>query len=150
MVSFKSRWMDWTPETSRKGTDNADKSTSVSPVSAVSKDSAPESPDLTDVIPVRDGTLLQRLAYEVRDKRLIADCRSKAVELQIWLTEHCDEHMVTEPFGMPEWIMAMVEFDIVERGQLRAVLHHTGCIHDHGECPDTAPLVCSACENLDG
>jgi hypothetical protein len=142
--------MEWTPETPRKGTDNADKSTSVSAVSAVSKDSAPETPDLTDVIPVREGTPLQQLAYEARDKRLIAECRSKAVEVQTWLTAHVDEHMTTEPLGMPEWISGLAEFDMAERGQLRGVFRYTSCIHDSGQCPGDAPVVCTACEDHDG
>ena len=146
MVNFKSRWLDWEPETPNYRTDNADKSPSVSAVSSVSKDSAPETPDLTDLIPVRNGTFLQRLAYQIRDERLIARCRSKAVELQTWLTARFDEHMTTEPLGTPEWISALAEFDMVERGQLRGVFHYAGCIHDGGRCPDDVPVVCTACE----
>lgn len=99
--------------------------------------------------PKRDGSPLQRLAYQIRDKRLIAECRSKAVGLQTWLMVHCDEHMATEPFGMPEWISALAEFDIIERGHLRAVFHYSGCIHDSGQCPDDAPVNCTACEGHD-
>ena len=55
---------------------------SVSISTSLPKDSAPESTDLTDVIPARDGTPLEQLAYEVRDKKLISERRTKAVELQ--------------------------------------------------------------------
>ena len=81
MVSFKSRWLDWKPEIPNYRTDNADKSPSVSAVSSIPKDSAPESTDLTEVIPARDGTPLEQLAYEVRDKKLISERRTKAVEI---------------------------------------------------------------------
>ncbi len=65
--------------------------------------------------PKRDGTPLQWIAYEARDKRFIAHLRARLVGLQTWLTVHCDEHRTTEPFGMPEWISALAEFDFVER-----------------------------------
>ncbi len=146
MDNFKSRWLDWEPETPNYRTDSTDKSPSVSIVSAVSKDSSPETPDLTDMIPARDGTPLQRLAYKARDNQLIAECRGKAVELQAWLAAHCDEHMKTEPLGLPEWISALAEFDVIERGRLRNVLHYVGCIHDRGLCPKDAPVSCAACE----
>jgi hypothetical protein len=104
--------------------------------------------DLLTVLgqPKRDGSPLQRFAYQIREKRLIAECRDKAVELQTWLTTHCDEHMATEPFGMPEWISTLAGFDIVERGHLRGVFHYAGCIHQGGHCPDDAPVDCSGCE----
>ncbi|MDA1280775.1 MAG: hypothetical protein O3B95_12200 [Chloroflexi bacterium] len=51
--------------------------------------------------PKRDGTPLQRLAYEARDKRLISERRAKAVELQTFLSDHVDEHMNTEPTVCP-------------------------------------------------
>ena len=108
-------------------------------------------PELIETLtPKRDGTPLQRLAYEARDKRLIVECRSKAIEVQAWLTTHFEEHMTTEPLGMPEWISALAEFDIVERGQLRGVFHYASCIHDSDQCPDDAPVVCTACEGHDG
>jgi hypothetical protein len=147
MVNFKSRWLDWEPEIPNYRTDNADKSPSVSAVSAIAKDSAPESTDLTDVIPARDGTPLEQLAYEVRDKKLILERRTKAVELQTFLSDHVDEHMNTEPFGLPKWISAIEEFNVVERGHLREVFHYTGCIHDSGRCPDDAQVVCTTCED---
>ena len=115
---------------------------------SLSKDISPEQPDLTGVIPVRNGSPLEQLAYEVRDTRLIAVCRGKAVELQTWLVARFDEHMTTE-LGLPEWISTLAEFDIVERGQLRGVFHYAGCIHDSGSCPDDAPVYCSACEGKD-
>ena len=104
-----------------------------------------ENPDLTDVIPRRDGTALERLAYEIRDTRLIAQCRAKAVELQAWLTAHCDEHMKSDYPGLPEWIANMAEFDVIERGQLRELFGFTGCIHDTGSCPVEAPVNCDGC-----
>jgi hypothetical protein len=119
---------------------------SVGFVSAIVGHISSETPDLTDVIPKRDGTALERLAYEVRDARLIAECRAKAVEVQAWLTTHCDEHMKTEPFGLPEWAGVMAEFDVIERGHLRNVFHYVGCIHDSGSCPVEAPVNCTACE----
>ena len=94
--------------------------------------------------------LLDRLSYKARDKRLIVECRKKAAELQAWLTAHCDEHMNTEPVGMPEWISALAEFDIVERGQLSGRFSLRKLLHDNGQCPDDAPVVCSACEGRDG
>lgn len=99
------------------------------------------------LIPKRDGTPLQRLAYEVRDKKLISERRTNAVELQTFLSDHVDEHMNTEPFGLPEWISAIEEFNVVERGHLREVFHYTGCIHDSGRCPDDAQVVCTTCED---
>ena len=104
-------------------------------------------PELIETLTAkRDGTVLQRKAYEARDTRLVAECRNKAVELQAWPTAHFEEHMTTEPLGMPEWISALAEFDMVERGQLRGVFHHVGCIHDGGQCPSDAPVACTACE----
>ena len=147
MGNFKSRWLDWEPEIPNYRTDNADKSPSVSAVSSIPKDSAPESTDLTDVIPARDGTPLEQLAYEVRDKKLISERRTKAVELQTFLSDNVDEHMNTEPFGLPKWISAIEEFNVVERGHLREVFHYTGCIHDSGRCPDDAQVVCTTCED---
>jgi hypothetical protein len=149
MDSFKSRWLDWEPETPNYRTDNADKSPSVSAVTAVSKDSATETPDLTVVIPISDGMPPQRLAYQARDNRLMGECRGKAVKLQAWLADHTDEHMRTEPFGMPEWISAMAEFDYVERNQLRSRFQFQGCIHGDKSCPDDAPVNCTACEGYD-
>jgi hypothetical protein len=107
-------------------------------------------PELIETLtPKRDGTPLQQLAYKARDKRLIAECRSKAVEVQTWLTAHVDEHMMTEPLGMPEWASAMTEFDFIERGQLRNTFHYQGCIHGDESCPDEAPVNCTACEGRD-
>ena len=153
MVSFKSRWMDWEPETPKYGTAKTDKRGGKGAfggfVSSIVGDISPETPDLTGVIPVREGTLLQRLAYEARDKRLIAECRSKAVELQAWLAARFDRHMKTD-LGLPEWLSALIDFDIVERGHLRGIFRYPGCIHYGGQCPDDAPVVCSACEGHDG
>jgi hypothetical protein len=153
VVSFKSRWMDWEPETPKYETDKTDKRGGKGAfggfVSSIVGDISPETADLTDVIPVREGTPLQRLAYEARDKQLFVECRSRAVELQAWLTAHFDEHMTTEPLGMPEWISAMAEFDIVERGQLRGVFHYQGCIHGGEGCPHEVPVNCTACEGRD-
>jgi hypothetical protein len=102
--------------------------------------------DLIELLtPKRDGTDLQQLAYEVRDARLVAECRGKAVELQTWLTGHLDEHMATE-FGSPKWISTLAQFNCIERGRLRNVLHYDGCIHDGGSCPTEAPSNCCACE----
>ena len=173
MVEFVARWgvtgsadsatsKDVSPppkksNTPNSATDNADSAVQtdsiVSAVSSTSGHIPPESeiqnPDLTDVIPRRDGSDLERLAYEVRDTRLIAQCRDKAVELQGWLTDNCDEHMATEPFGSPKWVAALAEFLVIEDGQLRNVLHFEGCIHDRGFCPTEAPVSCSACEDHD-
>lgn len=104
-------------------------------------------PELIETLTAkRDGTVLQRRAYEARDTRLIAECRGKAATLQAWLMTNFDEHMATEPVGLPKWISALAEFGIVERGQLRNVFHYVGCIHDSGSCPDEAPVCCTACE----
>jgi hypothetical protein len=100
--------------------------------------------------PESDRKSVQQLVHETRNKRLAAECRSKAVKLQAWLTDHTDEHMRTEPFGMPEWISAMAEFDYVERNQLRHRFQYQGCIHDEGSCPVEAPVSCTACEAHDG
>ena len=105
-----------------------------------------DEPDLTDVIPDRNGTDLQRLAYDVRDARLIAECRATAIELPTWLPEHLDEHMKTEPIGLPTWINALAQFGLIERGRLRNVLHYVGCIHETGWCRAEAPVCCTACE----
>ena len=172
MVEFVARWgvtgsadsatsKDVSPppkksNTPNSATDNADSAVQtdsiVSAVSSTSGHIPPESeiqnPDLTDVIPRRDGSDLERLAYEVRDTRLIAQCRGKAVELQGWLTDNCDEHMDTEPFGSPEWIASMAEFGVVETS-LRSVFYFEGCIHDEGSCPIEAPANCSTCEGRD-
>ena len=159
MTSLEDRWSDWTPgtpvsesNTPKNRTDKTDKIPIPPPSDpfdgSLSKDISPEQPDLTGVIPVRNGSPLEQLAYEVRDTRLIAECRGKAVELQTWLVARFDEHMTTE-LGLPEWISTLAEFDIVERGQLRGVFHYAGCIHDSGSCPDDAPVCCSACEGKD-
>ena len=96
-----------------------------------------------------NGTHIQQLVRESRSKRLLEECRSKAVNLQVWLTDHTVEHMRTEPFGMPEWISAMAEFDYVERNQLRRRFQYQGCIHGDKGCPDEAPVNCTACEGRD-
>lgn len=104
-------------------------------------------PELIELLtPKRDGTDLQRLAYDVRDARLIAQCRAKSVELQGWLTAHLDEHLTTYPLGLPEWVGVMADFDVVEGSRLRSVLGYIGCIHDNGSCPAEAPVNCGACE----
>ena len=77
----------------------------------------------------------------------VDECRSKAVALQTWLSVHVDEHMSAEPFGMPEWVSALVEFDFVERRQLRDVFQYVGCFHEIGRCPEDAPVNCTACED---
>ena len=108
-------------------------------------------PDLIETLTSkRDGTPLQRIAYEAQDKRPVADLWAKFVELQTWLTVHCDEHMTAEPFGMPEWISALMEFDFVERGQLPGIFHYAGWFHDGGQCPDDVPVCRTACEGHDG
>ena len=158
MPEFKSKW--WTPETTtsesntpKDGTDKTDKRAFVGNVSAFPKDIPSESPDpepdLMGVIPRRDGSDLERLAYEVRDTRLIAKCRGKAVELQGWLTAHFDEHMATYPFGLPEWISTLIEFNFVERDQLRSAYRYQGCIHGDNGCPDEVPVNCGTCEGRD-
>lgn len=179
MGNFTNRWSDWTPETDdskeipsdtpdviltghggkadsqesntpRYATDKTDRRAFDGSVGSIGKGIPPEPPDLPDVVPSRDGTQLAQLAYEVRDARLIAECRSKAVELQVWLATHFDRHMGSEPFGLPEWISALAEFNVIERGHLRGVFHYAGCIHEHGSCPDEAPVCCTACEGNDG
>jgi len=106
--------------------------------------------DLIELLtPSRNGTELQQLAYDVRDARLIAECRARAVELQAWLTAHADEHLKTVPLGLPEWVGVMVEFNVIERGQLRNVFHYEGCIHGDKGCPQEAPVNCTACEGHD-
>jgi len=97
----------------------------------------------------RAGTPIRQLVHETQSKRFVAECRSKAVKLLAWLTDHTDEHMRTEPFGMPEWISAMAEFDYVERNQLRRRFQYQGCIHGDEGCPDEAPVNCTACEGRD-
>jgi hypothetical protein len=107
-------------------------------------------PELIELLtPSRDGTDLQRLAYDIRETQLVAMCRAKAVELQVWLTAHFDEHMSTDPLGLPEWMSSLAEFLVIDRGQLRNVFHYVGCIHDSGSCPDDAPVNCTACESHD-
>jgi hypothetical protein len=96
-----------------------------------------------------DKSSVQQVVHETQSKRLVAECRSKAVKLQTWLTDHTDEHMRTEPFGMPEWISALAEFDYVERNQLRRRFQFQGCIHGGKSCPDEAPVSCTACEGHD-
>ena len=108
-------------------------------------------PELIELLtPRRDGTDLQRLAYDVRDVRLIAQCRTKAVAIQQWLTDHFDEHMDTDPPGSPDWIAGMVEFNFIERDQLRSAYRYQGCIHGNKRCPGEVPVNCTACEGRDG
>lgn len=102
------------------------------------------------LIPKRDGTPLQRIAYEARDKRFISDLRARLVGLRTWLTVHFDEHMTAEPFGMPEWISALTEFDLVERAQFRGIFHYAGWLHNGGRCSGDVPVCCTACEGRDG
>ena len=145
MPSFRSRWLDWTPETSKESPDKPDRRAFGGNVGSIPTVSPPETPDLSGVVPVRDGTPLQQAAYRARDERLIAERKSKAIELQAWLTDHLDEHMSAEPSGLPEWMSAWAEFDVVERGHLRNVFHFTGCIHAGGRCPTNAPVCCTHC-----
>ena len=108
-------------------------------------------PDLIETLTSkRDGTPVQRIAYEAQDKRPVADLRAKLVGLQTWLTVHCDEHMTAEPFGTPEWISALTEFDFVEYAQLRGIFRYAGWFHNGGRCSDDVPVCRTACEGHDG
>ena len=96
--------------------------------------------------PNRDGSPLERLVYEIRDARLIAEQRRRAIQLQTWLTDNLDKHLSAEPSGLPSWLANLTEFDIVERGHLREVFHYQGCIHESGHCPAGAAVSCTNCE----
>ena len=129
MPNFKSRWSDWEPNNPRYGTDNADNA------------------DETDSIVSAVSPIVEHIS-ESEDARLIAECRKIVVDLQTWLTVHCDEHMATEPLGKPEWIEALAEFVVIEGGHLRDVLGYVGCINDRGFCPTEAPVNCTACAEV--
>jgi hypothetical protein len=101
---------------------------------------------IENLTPKRDGTPLQQQAYKARNEQFIAECRKRAVTLQNWLDDHVDEHMNTEPFGMPEWVRKLTEFDFIERGRLREVFHYSGCIHEIGQCSEDSQVNCTACE----
>ena len=99
--------------------------------------------------PKRDGSPLERLVYQIRDERLIAEQRRRAIQLQTWLTDNIDAHLSAEPSGLPSWLANLTEFDIVERGHLRELFGHQGCIHKSGHCPPDAAVCCTACESAE-
>ncbi|NQW18697.1 MAG: hypothetical protein HQ478_14575 [Chloroflexi bacterium] len=75
----------------------------------------------------------------------IASYLEKAVQIQIWLTDHVVEHLALEPSSSAQWMSTVVEFDIIERHILRESLRFDGCIHADGICPSTAQVACTYC-----
>jgi hypothetical protein len=133
MDNFKSRWLDWKPKTG---------------ISEVSKDASPTPSKSNTPRYVTDRTDKSPSVSFVSP--MVGHISSETPDLKDVVLTHDgtdDEHMNTEPFGLPKWISAIEEFNVVERGHLREVFHYTGCIHDSGRCPDDAQVVCTNCED---
>ncbi|MCH8112251.1 MAG: hypothetical protein IH905_09930 [Proteobacteria bacterium] len=85
------------------------------------------------------------------DDLQVVRLRQRVIILQAWLTENLDQHLASQPPGDSEWLVKLVEFDVLERGHLRNVYHDKQCIHGEGRrCPKDTPVCCTPCEEPSG